>query len=200
MEAWLDKLWMQIMDMVLGVKALMDFCLAPLNPLGPVIIIMLIAFLTVAITKMLSGKIKTKRYRETQKKYLYWFNLRQEATKCEDSDKAKLLEKNIDQAELNKAYYDFFFEGFMLGIATCYLPILIVAAYINEAYRAEMLLKLYGRDYLLRIGASDGEPILIGALFGYIIALILVYCGWAIIKKLISSGKSKKGNESGQPA
>jgi len=111
METWLDKLWMQIMHGVLGLKTLADFCLAPLNPLGPVIIIILIAFLTVAITKMLSGKIKTRRYRETQKKYLHWFNLRQEATQCEDPEKAKLLAKNIDQAELNKAYYDFFFEG-----------------------------------------------------------------------------------------
>ncbi|MDM8544210.1 hypothetical protein QUF90_24295 [Desulfococcaceae bacterium HSG9] len=196
METWLDKLWIHIMDMVIGLKTLADFCMAPLNPLGPVTIIILIAFLTAAITKLLSGKIKTKRLRETEKKYLYWFNLRQEAMKCEDPEKAKLLAKNIDKAELNKAYYDFFFEGFLLSIATRYLPILIISAYINEAYRSERLLTLYGRDYLIRIGASDGDPILISALFGYIIALILVYCIWFVVKKLISSRSGETGNES----
>ena len=40
-------------------------------------------------------------------------NLRQEAMACEDREKGKALARNIDQAQLNKAYYDYFFEGFV---------------------------------------------------------------------------------------
>ncbi len=196
MEAWLDKLWMQIVDIIHVLKVMADYCLATLIPMGPVFIILLLAFLTVALTKFLSARIKTKRFRETKKKYQYWFNLRQEAVQCDDPEKGKLLAKNIDQSELNKAYYDFFFESFMLSIGTCYIPIFIIAGYINEAFRTEELLKLFGRGYLLRFGTPDNDPILIGALFGYIIAIILIYCGWAVIKKRISSGNAPKAIES----
>ncbi len=192
MDAWLDKLWLQIVDLVLALKMGVDYCLAPLMPLGPVVIIIILAIATVALTKLLSAKIKTKRYRETQKKYLYWFNLRQKAMQCQDPEKSKQLARNIDQAELNKAYYDFFFESFLLSIATRYIPILMAAGYVNEAFRPEMLMRRFGRDYLLRFGKPDDDPILIGALFGYIIAVILVYCVWAIIRKIISSKVRKK--------
>lgn len=200
MDAWLDKLWLQIVDLVIGLKMGVDYCLAPLMPLGPVAIIIILAIATVALTKLLSAKIKTKRYRETQKKYLYWFNLRQEAMQCQDPEKSKQLAKNIDQAELNKAYYDFFFESFLLSIATRYIPILMAAGYVNEAFRPEMLMRHFGRGHLLRFGKPDDDPILIGALFGYIIAVILVYIAWAIIRKIISSKVRKKMEPEARPS
>ncbi len=200
MEAWLDKLWLQIVDLILGLKMAVDYCLAPLMPLGPVAIITILAIATAALTKLLSAKIKTKRYRQTREKYLYWFNLRQEAMQCQDPDKSRQLAKNIDQAELNKAYYDYFFESFLLSIATRYIPILTVAGYINETFRGEMLMRHFGRGHLLRFGKPDDDPILIGALFGYIIALILVYIAWAVIKKIISSKVRKKMDSEAQPS
>jgi len=87
-------------------------------------------------------------HKKLQKEFHHWYKMRQEALKCEDPAKAKLLAKNIDQAKLNKLYYDYFFEGLMNNLATLYLPIFILLAYVNEAYRSSNLSKLFGRDYI----------------------------------------------------
>jgi hypothetical protein len=109
--------------------------------------------------------------------------LRQETQKCEDRDKSKLLAKNIDQAKLNKVYYDFFLEGFLLSLATKYLPIFSFLAYVNEAYKPDNMTKLFGRDYIFKFGSAGGEPIIVGSVFWFVICILLVYLGWFIIKK-----------------
>jgi len=111
MEDFLDSLWLNILVLVHYIKTFLDLIFAPLNSLGPAFAIFTIAFITVIITKILTKAFITKRYKELKKNFEYWHNVRQEAMKCEDREKAKSLAKNIDQAELNRAYYDFFLEG-----------------------------------------------------------------------------------------
>jgi len=186
MDDFFDTLWFKIEALIHYGRSLLDFLFAPLNHLGPAIAISAIAFLTVAITKFLTRKFKTKRYKELKKEFFHWFELRKEAQKCEDPEKARLLTKNIDQARLNKAYYDYFFEGLLNNIATQYLPILLLLAYVNEAYRPGNLLKFFGRDYVFKFGIFDGEPLVIGAVFWFVISIFLSYVGWSLIGKMYS--------------
>ena len=100
-----------------------------------------------------------------QQDFKYGFNLGQNALNCEDPEEAKALAKNIDRAQLNKAYYDYFFEGFMLSLATKFLPILVLLAYVNEAYQPANLLQLFGQDYVFRFGGDSAGATPVGAAF-----------------------------------
>jgi uncharacterized membrane protein (DUF106 family) len=184
MEEFLDILWLKIVVGVQFVKHILDVIFGPLNALGPAVAITIIAFITVIITKILSKRFKTRRYKELRKQFEYWLGIRQEAQKCEDPAKARLLTKNIDQAKLNKLYYDYFFEGLLNNLATVYLPIFTLLAYINEAYRSTNLAKLFGRDYIFKFGGDPGQPVLIGAVFWFVLSLFLIYLGWYIVKKI----------------
>ena len=186
MEDFLDSLWLNILVLIHYIKTFLDLIFAPLNSLGPAFAIFIIAFITVIITKILTKTFVTKRYKELKKKFEYWYNLRQEAMKCEDREKSKLLAKNIDQAKLNKAYYDYFFEGFLIRLMTRLLPILSFLAYVNEAYKASNLLKLFGREYVFKFKSYNGEEILVGAVFWFIVSIFLVYLSWAIVRKVWS--------------
>ncbi len=184
MEDFLDSLWLNILVVVDYLKTFLDLIFAPLNSLGPAFVIFTIAFITVIITKILTKAFITKRYKELKKNFEYWYNIRQEAMKCEDHEKAKLLAKNIDQAELNKAYYDYFFEGFLIRLMTRLLPILSFLAYVNEAYKASNLLKLFGREYVFKFKSYNGEEVVIGAVFWFVISIFLVFLGWFIVAKI----------------
>jgi uncharacterized membrane protein (DUF106 family) len=184
MEAFLDIVWHNIVVAVQYAKNFLDIVISPLNALGPAVAIATIALITVVITKILSKRFKTRRYKELRKQFEYWLGVRQEAQKCEDPDKARLLTKNIDQAKLNKLYYDYFFEGLLNNLATIYLPIFILLAYINEAYRSSNLAKLFGRDYIFKFGGDQAQPTVIGAVFWFVLSLFLIYLGWYIVKKI----------------
>jgi len=192
MEELFDSLWFKILDFIGVVESLLDFIFAPLNFFGPAFAISVIAFFTVIITKILTKIVKTKRYESLTKEFKHWYNVRQEAMKCEDPEKAKLLAKNIDQAKLNKVYYDFFFEGFMLGIVTKYLPILIFAAYVNEAYRTENLIKVFGREYVFKFAGSGTNPVLVGGVFWFIVSILLIYLCWFLIKRMYKKVMAKQ--------
>jgi len=184
MEEFLDILWLKIVVGVQFSKHILDVIFGPLNALGPAVAIATIALITVAITKILSKKFKTRRYKKLRKQFEYWLGIRQEAQKCKDPDKARLLAQNIDQAKLNKLYYDYFFEGLLNNLATVYLPIFILLAYINEAYRSSNLAKLFGREYIFKFGGDPGQPMLIGAVFWFVLSLFLIYLAWYIAKKI----------------
>jgi len=181
MEDLFDSLWFKTAVLGHHIKDSLDAIFAPLNYLGPAFAILTIAFITVVISKLLTKIIKTKRYKELQKGFFYWFNLRQEALRCEDRDKARMLARNIDQAKLNKAYYDYFLEGFLLSLVTKYLPILFSLAYVNEAYKPDNLVNLFGRDYLFKFGNLNGEPILVGSILCSVISILLIYLAWSVI-------------------
>ena len=185
-EEVFDILWLKTVALGHLVKNLLDGMFTPLDSLGPAIAIFAIALITVVIAILLTRTIKTNRYRALKNQFLYWHKLRQEALKCEDRNKARLLAKNIDQAKLNKVYYDYFLEGFLISLVTKYLPIFSFLAYVNEAYNPDNMLMRFGRDYIYKFENPGGEPILVGAVVWFIISILLVYLGWLIIRKIFN--------------
>ena len=193
MEDVFDIVWLKILILIHTFIKGLDFIFAPLNPLGPAVMILVIVLLTIASTKFLSKIYKTKRYLKLQKEFQYWYNLRNEALTCKDPDKGKALAKNIDQAQLNKVYYDYFFEGLLNSIPTKYLPILIMIAYVNEAFKSEKLLKIFGKEYIFKFVNIDGNVIKIGAVFWFVLSMLLVYLVWFVFEKLYFKFKKTKG-------
>ena len=198
MDDWMDNLWDHIVDLFVHIAALLDLLLAPLNErLGPAVTILTIIVALVALTKLLGRLYNTKRYLELKKNYEHWYALRSEAMACEDREKGKTLARNIDQAQLNKAYYDYFFEGFLKSIATAILPILFTAAYVNHAYEPEKLMRLIGRKVLFLFPRQSGESIAVSAFFWFVICLVLVHIVWfavaALVKKRLRSHKDGSG-------
>ena len=184
MEDVFDIIWLKILVLIHFFVKGLDFIFTPLNPLGPAVVILVIVLLTVASTKFLSRIYKTKRYLKLQKDFQYWYNLRNEALTCKDPEKGKALAKNIDQARLNKVYYDFFFEGLLNSVPTKYLPILIMLAYVNEAFKPDKLLKNFGREYIFKFVNFDGNVIKIGAVFWFVLSMLLVFLAWFVFEKL----------------
>jgi len=185
MDAFMDSLWDNIMAMILHAAASLDWLLSPFHMLGPIFILTLLAFVTVLVTKTLNRFIITKRYIELEKEFQHWYKIREEAMKSPDYDKAKGLAKNIDQAKLNRVYYDYFLEGFLLGLARNVLPIFIMVTYVNESFKAENLTRLFGRSYVLALPTTSGKQLFIGSVFYYILSLLLLYLVWAVIKRLV---------------
>jgi hypothetical protein len=192
MDDVFDILWLKILVLVHAVVKGLDFLFAPLNLLGPAAAISVIVLLTIASTKFLSKIYKTKRYLKLEKEFQDLYNLRNEALTCKDFEKGKALAKNIDQARLNQVYYDYFFEGLLNSIPTKYLPILIMLAYVNETFKPKNLLEKFGRDYILKFVGSNGNVIKIGAVFWFVLSMLMVYLAWYAIGKWADKYKKKK--------
>jgi hypothetical protein len=184
MEEFLDALWFKIEILIHHLKEIVDFILSPLNSLGPTIAIATTALITVLATKYFTKKFKTKRYKELKKDFVHWYNVRLEATRCEDYKKGRLLAKSIDSAKLNKVYYDLFLEGLLNNVLTMYLPILLLLAYVNESYKTSNLVKLCGREYIFRLRSFNGDTLEVGAAFWFVLSILLVYLCWFIVEKL----------------
>ena len=159
MDAFLDTLWLKILAVIEFGFNLATGLLAHLNFMGPALLIFLIVVVLVAVTKIITRRYTTRRYQRLKENYEHWFEVRRQAMSSEDPEKGKALAKNIDQAELNKAYYDFFFEGFLKNIITTVLPILLTAAFVVKAYGPANLEKTFGKPYVLEIARSGGEPV-----------------------------------------
>lgn len=181
MDEFLDTVWLQILFVLEGIVAVMDRLVAPLHVLGPGATVFVLVLITVACTKFFRKHYTTRRYQTLKAEFDHWVNLRKEAMALEDRDQGKALAKNIDQAKLNKVYYDYFFEGFLQNILTTILPILLMAAYVNDAYHSEKLLAIFGRPHIFTLGPG-GEAAPIGALAWYVLALVTVHLLWAIVK------------------
>jgi len=198
MDAFMDSLWSKIMAMIQYGASLFDQLLTPLHVFGPVFILTLLALFTVGVTKLLNRFIITRRYVELETEFKHWFKVREEAMKGRDYEKAKRLARNIDQAKLNRVYYDYFLEGFLLGLMRNVLPIMLMVVYINEYYRAERLQEIFGRDFILQLSRSGGEPILVGSVFWFLVSLLIGYLLWAVIAKLLRAGKQKSSSSLAQ--
>ena len=178
MNAFLDIVWLKLMALVHYIAQGLDFILAPLSPMGPSVMILAVVVVTVAVTKFLSSIYKTNRYVELKKEFDYWLDLRKEALNVEDKDQGKALAKNIDQAKLNNVYYNFFFEDLMLSLVTKYLPVFLMLAYVNEAFKADNLIKNFRQAYIFKFINYDGKEIVIGAVFWYVLSILLVFVAW----------------------
>ncbi len=191
MDDVLDIVWLKILVLVHAVVKGLNFLLAPLNFLGPAAAISVIVILTIALTKFLSRIYKTKRYLALQKEFQTLYNLRKEALTCEDHEKGKAIARNIDQARLNQVYYDYFFEGLLNSIPTKYLPILIMLAYVNETFKPKNLLENFGRGYILKFVSFNGNVVKIGAIFWFVLSMLMVYLAWFVIGKMVHKYKEK---------
>ncbi|OQY03376.1 MAG: hypothetical protein B6I22_11715 [Desulfobacteraceae bacterium 4572_123] len=196
MDDILDILWFKVVAVVQYLSDFMDYILTPLTPLGPALIILILVTFTIVFTKKFSSMYTTKRYRELKKDFTHWQKLREEAMAVEDYKKGKAMAKNIDSAHLNKAYYDYFFEGFLNNILTNYLPVLIMAAYVNEAFKSARLMKNYGREYIFKFNTPGGETILVGALLWFVLSFLLVHLVWIIVRSQFKKFIKKKNPES----
>jgi len=185
MEAILDTLWEYLASGFLFLGESSFAFLQHLHFLGPAALIALMALATVILTKILNQLIVTKRYLQLEENFQHWMQLRQEAINCEDEEKGKRMARNIDQAELNRAYYDYFFEGLLLGIARKIIPVFFMFAFINEYYRPERMLELFGQEHVLQLASTSGEPVLIGSVAYYFATLLLCYLGWSVIRKFL---------------
>lgn len=184
MESILDVAWQYIAAAIQYIGQTFFAFLQNFHFLGPALLIALLALATVALTKLLSKYIVTKRYIALEKEFHYWVQIRDEALKCEDREKGKRMARNIDQATLNKAYYDYFFEGLLLGIARKILPIFFMFAFINEYYRPERMLDYFGKEFVLQMNSTSGEPVLIGAVFWYFLMIITGYIFWSLGRRV----------------
>ena len=79
----------------------------------------------------------------------------------------------------------YFFEGFMLSLASKFLPILVLLAYVNEAYQPNNLLKLFGREYIFKFGGGNAEATPVGAVFWFVVSMVLIYLLIFTFKKLL---------------
>jgi uncharacterized membrane protein (DUF106 family) len=193
MENFLNIVWENMYATFLFLTSQLDILMTPIHTMfGPGSVIILLAVLTVCITKFMSHHFRTKRHTKLEEDFHYWLSVREEAMQCEDREKGKRMARNIDQAKLNRSYYDYFFEGLLLSLANTYLPVLMVLSYVNRYYRPERLVELTGKDFVMQFGNSNGEPVLIGSIFFYLCALLSTYVVWAIIKKVIERNKMRK--------
>jgi hypothetical protein len=199
MNAFMDTIWEKIAAAAIALAAGFDTLLMSFDFMGPAALVCLLALLTVLVTKSLNRLIITKRYIELEKNFNHWHDLRQTAMQCEDREKGKALAKNIDQAELNRAYYDYFFEGLLLGLVRKLLPVFIVLSYINEYFQPIRLTERFGRSYIFKFDSSSADPIVIGAVLWYIIALLSTYLGWYLLKTVFKLIKNKADPLSAEP-
>ncbi len=191
MDYFLDILWEKIVAGAIVAGDGFDTLLMPFHFLGPGALIFLLAVLTVFITKGLNRLIVTKRYIRLEKEFNRLRELREATKEFEDREKGKRMARNIDKGELNKVYYDYFFESLLLGIARKMIPIFIIIAYLNEYFNADRLIERFGHSYAFKFNSSSGDPILIGTIPWYILSLLLGYLVWALIRRGIGRFKKK---------
>lgn len=178
MDNFLDTLWASI-EHFLGVSVIvMDRILSPLAAAGPEISIFAIAFSTVILVTLLKRLYTTKRYRALKDNFEYWQSLREEAMAHEDREKGRAIAKNIDQAELNKAYYDYFFEGLMKSAVTTWLPLLLMLAYVNTSFSADRMRLAFGDGTLIATAFKGSSPL------WYVICVILSFILVAVMKSM----------------
>ncbi len=195
MDDFLDRVWEPIEAFLNGAVVFIDTLFAPLEAFGPAVVIFILAFLVVIITRTIARFYVTKRYIHLEKEYKYWQGVREEAIKHPDREKGKTLAKNIDQAELNKAYYDYFFEGLLKHFIVNVLPILLMVSYITTVYTPQNLLKRFGEEYIFSFSFGSSSPINVSSMLWFVICLILSYILFAILKKIFLKNRSVK-NES----
>lgn len=184
MDTLLDNLWDQILILSLKAATLLDVLLTPLNPLGPTVIIFLLALAAVALSSIFSANYTTKRHQRLEKEFKYWFNLRQEATNHPEKEKGRAMAKNIDQAKLNRAYYDYFFEGLMKSLITTWLPVFLILAYVNLSYNPTALAQKIGNQTLFVLGSISAS-----AIFWYFVSLVISFILVALVKYLYKKRK-----------
>ncbi len=191
MNNMLDSIWSIIETGLNRTVGFVDAALSPLEVLGPGGVICILAFLVVLGTGLFKRVYVTKRYLELKENFEHWHEVRKEAMKHPDPEKAKRLAKNIDQAELNRAYYDYFFEGFLKNLATNVLPIILTVGYVTTVYTPQTLMKRFGSQWVFSFSFGGSSQLNISSLFWFVICLLFWFPALAVIKHLVKKRYAK---------
>lgn len=182
----MDKVWFGILAGLAWVAGVLDVVFGTLHFFGPTFAVAVVALVTVLLQKLLTGLYRPPRYASLRKRYYELRALRDEAMKWKDREKAGRLARNIDQAELNQAYYNYFFEGLMINLLTKYMPFIAMLAYVNESYRAERLLELFDRPYLFAVG-----NVRCGAVLFFTVCVVVIHVIWFFTAPRIKARRNR---------
>ena len=181
-----DRLWDFIEIYLAKIVFFMDKIISPLDVLGPGFVIFFLAFITVLFTRLMAKFYTTKRYRELEKDYEHWQEVRKEALKHEDREQGKRLARNIDSAKLNQAFYDYFIEGFLKNLVATVLPILLMLSYVMQAYSPSELADRFNRQYVFFIETGGATPMPVGTMFWFVFSVLssfLIVAGLKFVYK-----------------
>jgi len=182
MDSLMDRIWEVIYAFLNKAVVFLDTLFSPLEIFGPGFLIFFLAFLIVIITRIISRFYVTKRFITLKKEFKHWQGIREEAMKHPDREKGKRLARNIDKAELNKVYYDYFFEGLLKNFITNVIPILFMATYVTTVYTPETLLKRFGDEWVFSFSFGESFHMDISSLFWFVICIILSFILFIILK------------------
>ncbi len=192
MDDFLDRVWEPIEAFLNYAVVFIDTLFSPMEVFGPAVVIFLLAFLVVIVTRTIARFYVTKRYIRLEKDFKHWQGVREEAMKHPDREKGKDLAKNIDQAELNKAYYDYFFEGLLKHFIVNVLPILLMVSYITKVYTPQTLLKRFGKEWVFSFSFGSSSQTNVTSLLWFVICLILSYILVAVLKMVFKKLNAKR--------
>jgi len=195
MDTFLDRVWGFVEIFLNNAVLLLSSILAPFEFLGPGVIIFILAFTVVIITRVIAKFYVTKRYIKLKKQFKHWHGIREEAMKQPDKKKGKALTKNIDQAQLNRAYYDYFFEGLLKNFITNVLPILLMVAYITRVYTPEALFRRFGEKFIFSFSFGSASKVAVSSLLWFIICLLFSFILFTLLKWIIKKQYAKKTSD-----
>jgi len=192
MDDFLDMVWGTIEIFLDYAVVFVDKLFSPLEIFGPGVVIFILAFLLVIVTRILAGFYVTKRYRNLEKDFKHWHGVREEAMKHPDPEKGKALAKNIDQAELNRAYYDYFFEGLLKHFAVNVFPILLMVSYVTKVYTPQTLLQRFGEKWVFSFSLGSSYQVNVSSMLWFVICLILSFILFVVLKMVFKKRYAKK--------
>lgn len=192
MDNFLDSVWGAIEVFLSRTVVSLDTLLSPLEIFGPGVVIFILAFIIVGITKLFSRFYVTKRYARLEKDFHHWHSIREEAMKHPDREKGKALAKNIDQGQLNKAYYDYFFEGLLKNFITTVLPLLLMVAYVTKVYTPQTLLERFGEKWVLSFSFGSSFHVNASSMLWFVVCLIFSFILFAVLKMIFKTRPARK--------
>ncbi len=191
MNDFMDRVWETIEVFLNYVVAFMDTLFSPLEIFGPGVVIFVLAFLVVIITRIIASFYVTKRYISLEKEFKHWHGVREEAMKHPDREKGKALAKNIDQAQLNRAYYDYFFEGLLKHFAVNVFPILLMVSYVTKVYTPQTLFNRFGEKWVFSFSLGSSSPVNVSSMLWLVICLIVSFILFAVLKMVFKKRYAK---------
>ncbi|MFP4225367.1 MAG: hypothetical protein ACLFRF_01445 [Desulfobacterales bacterium] len=182
----MDALWAVIVSGINQLQAGLYQLISPLHVLGPAFTIAVLAVVTVLFARFFTRRFKTRRYRELEQEFKYWFDIKQEALKLREAEpeKAKQLGVNIDKGKLNEVYYNYFFEGLLNNLLTMYIPIFSMLAFVNYTYQPAALKALFGKSQLFILYWINGQTYAIGAVFWFVFCVFAAYLAFFVIGRI----------------
>ncbi len=192
MDDFLDRVWEFIEAFLNNTVMFLDTTLSPLETLGPGFVIFVLSLLVVGVTRLIARFSVTKRYVNLEKDFQHWKGVREEALKHPDREKGKSLAKNVDQAQLNRAFYDYFFEGLLKNLITNVIPILLMVIYVTKVYSPQALLNRFGEKWVFSFFVGTSRELNVSSLLWFAICLIFSFILLAVLKKLYQIRYAKK--------